>query len=69
MVSSNDAGASFLAGVVFGCISGIALCAFVTSISWKKSAIENNCGHYNSLSGAFEWGPSPIAEKKDDGNL
>lgn len=51
----------FVLGLMFGCI--------LISTVYENGAIKANCGHYNYRSGNFQWGPSPIAEKKDDGNL
>lgn len=36
-------------------IIGIITTSYVDDIKWQKIIVENNCGHYNSTTGKFEW--------------
>lgn len=61
--------AKIVISLMVGFVMGLLLGCILVSATYQDDAIKANCGHYNSISGAFEWGPSPIAEKKDDNNL
>lgn len=56
-------------GFFLGLFVGLFVGLCIQQNQLQTKAIQANCGHYNSISGSFEWGPSLIAEKKDDNNL
>ena len=53
---------AFIFGLIGGMLLGLAVGVFIGSIKQyehtQRFAVENGHGHYNTTTGAFEWGAS-----------
>ena len=45
----------FCAGIIIGALFLGTVVFFGERMSYRRQLIENNCGQYNSQTGAFEW--------------
>lgn len=56
-MSDNQIVGIFCAGILLGFILGVSITISIANYRWEKSAIENQAGQYNPVTGLFEWMP------------
>jgi hypothetical protein len=56
-MSDNQITGIFFLGVLAGAVLVFGITIGISRHTWEKSAIENQAGQYNPVTGLFEWMP------------
>lgn len=56
-MSDNQIAVIFFLGVLAGSLLACVITIGISKHAWEKSAIENQAGQYNPVTGLFEWMP------------